>query len=158
MAESEIEAFNALHRLLGSISGEAVQAADEAAAAVFLAAAKAAAPVKTGQLQRSIKIITSAKSSALASSLQGNIAPRMWVSPEKKTGYYGFFVERGWVTVGSRRRGRASTGSTHSQRGAQGGHKVPGRPWFDPAIAAAEEAAVEAAESAFNAKLGELDT
>ena len=165
MAEVEIEAFSALHRLLAAVSNEAVAAADEAAAQVFLAAARSAAPVTSavhpghppGQLQRSVAIVRSANTKML-SSMQGNVAPRIFVGPTKKAGFYGYFVERGWTATGPKRRERAATNTTHSQKGVTGGHKIEGRPWFDPAIQGAQQQAAEAAQAAFDQKLQELDS
>ena len=165
MAESEIEAFNALHRLLAATSSEAVTAADQAAAQVFLAAGQTAAPVTQeknpdhppGQLRQSVAIITSNKTKML-SSMQGNVSQRIFVGPTKKLGFYGYFVEQGWTATGPKRRERPATNTTHAQHGVTGGHKIAGHPWFDPAIQAAKPTASQAAEAAFDQKLQELDS
>jgi len=181
MAESEFEAFNALRRLLVSIPKEAVPAAEDAAAQVYLNAAIAAAPRKTGTLAGSIKIIEG----KIRATLSGDVR-RVFVSPEKRKGYYGFFLEKGWrVPLGprqtfytkrgalaraarakglpgraftSRRLARSGRGAAHSQQGLTGYKQIPGRPWFWPAINAADSAAVQTAEVAFNEKLKELDS
>ena len=167
MAETEIEAFNALRRLLVATSTEAVEAADMAAADVYYRIIQGAAPVlkadtpspghPAGQLRASVKIIKSARTKLL-STMQGNVTPRIFVGPEKRAGYYGFFIEHGWVATGPRRRQRAAVGNTHSQRGVTGGHKVDAHPWFEPAVQQAESQAVQAAHTAFSAKLQELDS
>ena len=165
MAESEIEAFAALRNLLAAVSTEAVAAADQAAAEVYLRAAIAAAPVATrndashppGQLRESIEIVGSDKTKLL-SSMQGDVTRRIFVGPTKKKGFYGYFVERGWTATGPKRRARAATNTTHSQRGVSGGSKIEARPWFDPAIEGAESAAMEAAQNAFDQKLQDIDS
>jgi len=164
MAESEIEAFNALRKVLSAVSIEAVGAADEAAAEVYLRAAVAAAPIgpgnkehPSGQLRESIAIVRSNRT-ALLSSQQGGVGPRVFVGPTKKKGYYGYFIEHGWIATGPKRRGRIATNATHSQRGVAGGHKIPGHPWFEPAIKAAEARAMDAAQTAFDQKLKEIDS
>jgi len=165
MAESEIEAFNALHRLLAATSSEAVTAADEAAAQVFLSSARGAAPVTgeqhpghpPGQLRESVAIVRRAKTRML-SSMQGNVSQRIFVGPTKRQGYYGYFVEQGWTATGPKRRERPATNTTHAQHGVTGGHKIAGHPWFDPAIQAAQPTASQAAEAAFDQKLQELDS
>jgi hypothetical protein len=175
MAETEIEAFNALKRLLEAASNEAAAEAIEAAASVYLEAAKAAAPVgsdsnnpwskgfgrnashSSGQLRESIQIIGTDKSKLL-SSLQGNVSQRVFVGPEKKKGYYGFFVEKGHNTAGPHRIKRTANRTTHSQQGVISRKSVPARPWFEPAIKSAESRAIEAGQRAFNKKLEEIDS
>ena len=165
MAESEIEAFNALHRLLAATSSEAVTAADEAAAQVFLSSAQGAAPVTEephpghppDQLRESVSIVRSNKTKML-SSMQGNVSQRIFVGPTKRKGYYGYFVEQGWTATGPKRRERPAANTTHAQHGVTGGHKIAGHPWFDPAIQAAQPTASQAAEAAFDQKLQELDS
>jgi hypothetical protein len=169
MAEVEIKDFNDLVKLLKGASAEAVPAAVDAAAAVYLEAARAAAPVSqarqqfknlpahpSGQLRASIKVI-GGRQTRLLSSAQGNIARRVFVGPEKKTGYYGYLVEKGYTAMGGAgRKARKAKGGTHSQRGVSAGRKIRGRAWFEPAIKAADSAALRAAQDAFNAKLNEL--
>ena len=122
MAEVEIEAFNALRRLLAAVSTEAVAAADEAAAEVYLSAASAAAPVAEHESGSSARAAAGERGdrpggpSKLLSSQQGNIAHRIFVGPTKKKGFYGYFLERGWTATGPKRRARTATATTHSQR------------------------------------------
>jgi hypothetical protein len=165
MAETEIGAFNALIRLLEAASTEAAAAAIDAAANVYLEAARSAAPIGTslksshppGQLRESIRVIKSNKSS-LFSSLQGNVTQRVFVGPEKKTGYYGYFVEKGHKTAGRRRIARRATQTGHSQRGSTKSNSIAARPWFERAIQSAESRAIEAGQNAFNQKLEEIDS
>jgi hypothetical protein len=164
MAETEIEAFNALKRLLEAASTEAAAEAMNAAASVYLEAARAAAPVGSGslshlsgQLRESIKIIKSNKSKIM-SSMQGNISQRVFVGPEKKKGFYGYFVEKGHKTAGRHRIGRGSTNKTHSQKGSASKGSVAARPWFERVIQAAESRAIEEGQRAFNKKLEEIDS
>jgi hypothetical protein len=165
MAETEIEAFNALKRLLEAASTEAAAAAIDAAANVYLEAARAAAPVgssrkshhSSGQLRQSIQIIKSNKTKML-SSMQGNISQRVFVGPEKRKGYYGFFVEKGHKTAGPHRIGRQSTRTTHSQRGSKSRGSVAPRVWFESAIRSAEGRAIEEGQKAFYNKLAEIDS
>ena len=154
MANTGSEEFDALIRLLRATSAEAVPAAENAAALVYQNAATAAAPHKTGQLRSSVKIIEGRP----LKTLMGDTRRRLFVGPEKRKGYYGFFLEKGWTATGRRRRARVATASTHSQRGIAGGRKIPGRPWFEPAIRGADSAAVQAAEAAFSDKLQQLDS
>ena len=153
MAGIEADEFNALAKLLRATSAEAVPVAEDAAAQVYLQAAKSAAPRRTGQLQQSIKVIEGKP----RRTLMGDTRNRLFVGPEKKKGYYGYFVEKGWTATGPKRRKRGATMTTHSQSGVTGGRKIPGRPWFEPAVRSADAQAVQAAEAAFNAKLRELD-
>jgi hypothetical protein len=144
--------FNRLRRLLEATRAEAVPAAEEAAAQVYLQAARAAAPRKSGRLADSIQIVRGRTRGALSESGQ-----RLFVGPEKKKGYYGYFLEKGYVSVGSRRRKRAATATTHSQRGSEGGRNITARAWFGPAIKAVDSQAEAAAVAAFEAKVRELD-
>jgi HK97 gp10 family phage protein len=153
MAGIEADEFGALVKMLESIPEEAVPAAQDAAAEVFKAAAIAAAPVESGQLKGSIKIFKSKNRN-----LTGREFTRVLIGPEKKKGYYGFFLEKGWTATGPKRRGRKATKSAHSQRGVSGGRKIPDKPWFEPAMRQAEARAEQAAESAFEAKLRQKDS
>lgn len=147
----------ALRDMLMGVSKEAIVAAEDAAAKVFLRAARAAAPVDSGQLRSSIKIIEGKDKTVLAVEQGQSTRRRLFVGPEKKKGYYGFFVEKGHRTAGRKRIGRVASGNTHSQRGVAPTGSVGPRPWFEPAIRSAEAAATAAAETAFGAKLNELN-
>jgi hypothetical protein len=173
MAGFENDEFEALRGLLLATSKEAVPAGEDAAARVYLQAARAAAPIETtgnpfgkyrnatskhpGQLKGSIKIIRTRNRSTLSTEIGGNTIMRIFVGPEKKKGYYGFFVEKGHKTAGPHRIARKSSGSTHSQSGVTSRGNIAPHPWFEPAIRSAESSAMNAFESAFNSKLDELN-
>jgi hypothetical protein len=152
MAYEEANEFNTLRLMLKSVSAMALPAAEQAAAEVYLRAAQSAAPRRTGRLASSLQIFRGRTRGAMWESGQ-----RMFVGPERKRGYYGYFLEHGWVSVGSRRRQRGTGEIGHSQRGMTGGTWIGRWPWFEPAIEAAESQAMQAAEAAFNAKVQELD-
>lgn len=149
-----MDEFEALIHLLRATSAEAVPAAENAAAVVYRDAARAAAPRRSGQLASSIAVIEGRP----LRTLMGDTRRRLFVGPEKKKGYYGYFIEKGYTATGGRRRRRPATETTHGQKGVTGGRKIVGRPWFDPAMRSADAAATEAAESAFDAKMKELDS
>lgn len=167
MAGIEADEFTALIRLLRGASEEAGVAAENAAAIVLQRAAQAAAPRRTGQLAASIKIIESKDRKALAIRAGASPRLRLFVGPEKKKGYYGYFVEKGHrspkgkaiMIAGkpSRRIKRSGSGLAHSQSGLTTFTDIPAHPWFRPAIEAAIPQAEQAAEAAFDAKLEELD-
>ena len=167
MAEFEAEAFNKLRKMLESTSVEAVPAAEDAAAKVYLRAIRAAAPTakrwirktgvySTGDLKRSIKIVQG-REIKTPSVKAGTRTRRLFVGPTKKKGFYGFFIEKGWTATGPKRRQRTGRVRAHSQRGVTGGRTIAGRPWFSSAVRSADSEALHAAESAFNSKLRELD-
>jgi len=88
MARTDIEyAFEQIRDMLKNGSKEAINAATKAAADVYIRAAKQAAPKKTGQPAQSIGLIEGRPKSGHAKTL--------YVGPEKKKGYYGFFREKG---------------------------------------------------------------
>jgi len=158
MAGVEFKGLDDLRRSFGAIekavSGEALEAGEDAAAKVFRDAAKAAAPRDSGRLAKSIRIVKKAVRGKL-SSLQGSIR-KVYVGPEKKKGYYGYFVEKGYIWSKGRRRRRA-TPTTHSQRGPTAGSKrIPPRPWFKPAMDAAMGSAEQSFKKAFNEKLQQI--
>jgi hypothetical protein len=159
MAGFESEAFNALRDMLAGVSKEAIPEAEDAAAKVFLSAARAAAPVVSGRLRKSIAIIEGKDTGVLSTGFGGTTRRRLFVGPEWRKGYYGFFVEEGHKTAGPHRvrRSRSLDGRTHSQSGVETSKMVSARPWFEPAINASEPKALQAAEAAFNTKLQELN-
>lgn len=157
MAGFELDAFMALRDLLASMPREAIPAAEEAAAQVLVDAARAAAPVQSGQLRRSIGIIRGRDRNTLVSPI-GDSARRVFIGPEKRKGYYGFFLEKGHKTAGPHRVKRGTGGIAHSQSGVATQRMVPARPWFEPAIKSAEQSALTAAERAFNSKLEQLNS
>lgn len=181
--------FQALQQLLSSTMRQAVPAAEIAAARKYRSAARAAAPVDSGQLRRSINIIESKDKSPLYVGLDsgaGGLRRRLFVGPEKKQGYYGYFVEHGWnAPLGpsetfhalrgglarsyrerglpgrpfeSRRVARPAGRAAHSQQGLTKTKQIAGTLWFRQAIARADAAAYAAAEAAFNRKLSELNS
>lgn len=118
MASIEFEAFRALRDLIAATATEAIPAAEVAAARVFRNAARAAAPVQTvvksragvaydsAQLKSSISIIEGKDKSMLWVSADMGPSPRrrrLFVGPEKRKGYYGFFLEKGWQSSGKAR-------------------------------------------------------
>ena len=168
--------FDALIKLLRATSEEAVPAAEDAAAIVYRDAALAAAPRKTGQLAASIKVIEGRPQRALT----GSTRNRLFAGPEKKKGYYGYWLEHGWkmptgprLTYKTRRGDRwnpaghtyttgrrwriSGAGAAHSQMGRANYKQIPARPWFYASQRAADSQAVQAAETAFNAKMEELN-
>jgi hypothetical protein len=149
-----VEPFEGLVKLLRGASGEGLQAAQNAAAEVYRAAIAQAAPRRTGALAGSVGIYRSVNRKQLT----GDNLERLLVGPGKKTGYYGFFIEKGWIATGRARRERSGAGRTHGQKGVTGGRKIPGRPWFEAAVGAADDAAEKAAEATLEAKLHEIDS
>ena len=125
-----------VERLAGVSGIEALQSAQDSAAKVIRDAVKASAPRgETGQLSKSVKIFKSKPKGLSVSSTTA--AVRILIGPEKKKGYYGFFLAKGWRTplgnaqafttrrgrsFTTRRIARTATGSAHSQRGHPGCH------------------------------------
>ena len=165
MAKTELDAFGELMAILKAASTEGVDAAQEAAAQVFLKAAIAAAPVAissetnrpSGQLKSSIAIVKGIDKLGISSGIYGSTV-RLLVGPTKKKGFYGYFVEHGHKTAGPHRIKRAASGNTHSQSGTTSHSYVVAKPWFDNAIQDAENEAMSAAQKAFDAKLQEIDS
>jgi len=170
--------FDALIKLLRATSTEAVPAAEDAAAIVYRDAARAAAPRKTGQLAASIKVI---EGRPITGTLMGETRKRLFAGPEKKKGYYGYWLEHGWkhpigprITYTTKRgdrwnpaghtyttgRLRRYTGkAAHSQMGTESFKWIKSKykGWFEKSQRAADARAMAAAEAAFNAKLAEID-
>jgi hypothetical protein len=177
------EEFDALIRLLRATSEEAVPVAENAAAVVYRDAARAAAPRKTGQLAASVKVIEGRPAKGV---LYGETRRRLFAGPEKKKGYYGYFVEHGWkaptgprvtytttrgdrwnpaghtYTTGRRRRVESMVsrqgGRTASQMGRTSYKKIDAKPWFHRSQRNADSSAARAAETAFEGKMSELDS
>ena len=159
MAGVEFKGLDSLEKTFADIEkivqGEAIDAGEDAAAEIFKTAIHAAAPQKTGDLRSSISIVESRTKNVL-SNQQGSSRRRLYVGPSKKKGFYGFFLEKGWITSHGRRR-RAATKTTHSQTGpTAGGRKIPGREWFKPAVEAVMGRAEAAYHAAFGSKINEL--
>jgi hypothetical protein len=148
MAGVEIKGFQELVRNCNYFSKEvlekALQAAEDAAAQVVRQAVEAAAPRKTGQLAESVAVFESSDRKVLT----GSPRRRLLVGPGKKKGFYGFFVQKGWIWSKGRRK-RVASGNTHSQSGpTEGSHRIPPHPWF-PNSAEVEARAQSAGEAAF---------
>jgi len=150
MAGVEIKGFEELVRncsyLSKTVLEKALQAAEDAAAAVVKQAVESAAPRKTGQLAESIAVFEGIDRTALS----GSQRRRLLIGPGKKKGYYGFFLEKGWTWSKGRKK-RAASGNTHSQSGpTEGSHRIPPHPWF-PDQSVVEAKAYAAGEAAFMA-------
>ena len=150
--------FDALIKLLRATSEEAVPAAEDAAAVVYRDAARAAAPRKTGQLAASVKIIEGRPRRTLT----GSIRNRLFIGPERRKGYYGYWGEhgrKGFTIKPKKARALhwkdASGKDRYAMRANVG--PQPKRPWFYASQRGADSQAVQAAESAFNAKMEELN-
>jgi hypothetical protein len=152
MAGVEIKGFQELVRncnyLAKEVLEKALQAAEDAAAQVVRQAVESAAPRKTGQLAESVAVFEGIDRTAIA----GSPRRRLLIGPGKKKGYYGFFLQKGWVWSKGRRK-RAASGNTHSQSGpTEGIHRIPPHPWF-PDQSVVEAKAYAAGEAAFVASI-----
>lgn len=148
MAGVEIKGFQELVRNCNYLSKEvlekALQAAEDAAAKVVRQAVESAAPRKTDQLAESINVFEGIDRKALS----GSPRRRLLIGPGKKKGFYGFFLQKGWIWSKGRRK-RAAIGNTHSQSGpTEGSHRISPHPWF-PNPAEIESRAQTAGEAAF---------
>lgn len=115
------------------IQTEALAAAEEAASLVIKRAVESGVRhSRTGTLKRSIRIFRG-RSKGLTTTGQQNIIGRLLIGPEKRKGFYGFFLERGWNLT---RAGRVIK-------------KIPGTEWFSKAVRLAERAAEDAGKKAF---------
>lgn len=138
------------------IADEALAEAENAAARVAQYAIKAAAPRKTGQLARSVKIVRGKPKGNLTKEGGQTHLARLFVGPEKKKGYYGYFVEKGWKSTGSRRRRRSATATTHSQSGITQSTDIPGTGWFSNAAGRIESEMKKAAETALTQAINRM--
>jgi hypothetical protein len=86
MAGVEIRGFEELRRSVAALEKAVV---DEA----LKAAEDAAAPRRTGQLASSVNVFEGRDRKALS----GQTRRRLLVGPEKRKGFYGFFLEKGWI-------------------------------------------------------------
>jgi hypothetical protein len=148
MSGIEMKGFEELKRNVEQFSkivqDEAIKAAEDAAAQVVKSAVEAAAPRDTGQLASSVKVFESQDRKALT----GQTRRRLLIGPEKKKGFYGFFLQKGWIWSKGRRK-RAASGHTHSQSGpTEGRHRISPHKWF-PDPAQVEAQAFEAGQRAF---------
>jgi hypothetical protein len=153
MAGVEIKGFQELVRncnyLSRGVLEKALQAAEDAAAQGVRQAVESAAPRKTGQLARSVDVFEGVDRKALT----GSPRRRLLIGPGKKKGFYGFFLQKGWIWSKGRRK-RAASGNTNSQSGrTEGSHRIPPHPWF-PDPAEVEARARAAGEAAFMAVMG----
>jgi hypothetical protein len=150
MAGVEINRFQEIVRncnyLSKEVLGKALQAAEDAASQVVRQAVESAAPRKTGQLAGSINVFEGIDRKALSRSPRR----RLLIGPAKKKGFYGFFLQKGWIWSKGRKK-RAASGNTHSQSGSiESSHRIPPHAWF-PNPADVEAKAQEAGASAFMA-------
>jgi hypothetical protein len=131
----EIKGFEELRRnaerLGKAIAEEAVTAAEDAAARVVREAVVSAAPRKSGQLQSSVRIFEGIDRKALT----GSIRRRLLIGPEKRKGFYGYFVDGGWNT---------------------GGKRVSGTGWMTKAATSVERQAQEAGTAALEAVVSRI--
>jgi len=131
----ELKGFEELRRnaerLGKAIAEEAVTAAEDAAAKVVRAAVESAAPRKSGQLGSSVRVFEGVDRKALT----GSARRRLLIGPEKRKGFYGYFLDVGWNIRGKR---------------------VPGTGWMTKAAAAVERQAQEAGTAAFDAVVGRI--
>jgi hypothetical protein len=149
--------FTSLAELLKSVSGEGLDAATNAAAEVYKRAITDAAPRASGVLAASVGIFESRDKRQLS----GDNLRRVLVGPDKKKGFYGFFLEKGWTHTGRARKTRDSSPgrAAHGQKGtARTGKKISGNRWFTDAVAGANEAAEKAAADALESKIKEIDS
>jgi hypothetical protein len=154
MAGIEMKGFEDLKRNVEGFSkvvqDEAIKAAEDAAAQVVKTAVEAAAPRETGQLASSVRIFESQDRKVLS----GQSRRRLLIGPEKKKGFYGFFLQKGWIWSKGRRK-RAATSNTHSQSGpTAGSHRIPPHRWF-PDPAQVEAKALEAGKRSFELSINE---
>jgi hypothetical protein len=82
------------------VQDEAIQAAEDAAAKVVKTAVETASPRESGQLASSVQIFESRDRKALT----GQTRRRLLIGPEKKKGFYGFFLQKGWIWSKGRRK------------------------------------------------------
>ena len=135
MAGIEVKGFEELRRnaerLGKAIAEEAVTAAEDAAARVVKSAVESAAPRKSGQLESSVRIFEGVDRKALT----GSIRRRLLIGPEKRKGFYGYFLDVGWNIRGRR---------------------VSGTGWMTKAAASVERQAQEAGTAAFEAVVSRI--
>lgn len=100
------ELIDRFNRTISGLDTEGVEVLKQAAVDVFLPAIRAATPVGTqdnkskkrpghGELKRSVRV-TKGKSNALTSTGKATKLAVTRVGPEKKHGYYGYWLETGW--------------------------------------------------------------
>jgi hypothetical protein len=90
-----------------------------------------AAPRKSGQLQSSVRIFEGIDRKALT----GSIRRRLLIGPEKRKGFYGYFVDVGWNT---------------------GGKRVSGTGWMTRAATSVEQQALAVGTAAFEAVVNRI--
>jgi len=137
---------------------EALEAAENAAANVIKKRLQQAAPVGSaatkdkhpGQLKKSIRIVKykdRAQLHGLTSMvIERGATQKLVIGPERKTGFYGFFLEHGWQTPSFRRlKGYKYVKKQYpDQRPISGGHKG----WFTAVQETVEASAIKAGEEA----------
>ena len=147
---ASLDDFKELADLLKNGAEPAVKAAQNAAARVYVRAAKAAAPKDSGQLEQSIGISRRKETNLTAP--VGHY-DNVRVGPSQKMGYYGYFLEKDRKTAGPHRVSRRTGLPAHTQRGVVAQRVIPGKPWFEPAIKSAHDEALRAAEAAFESAM-----
>ncbi len=154
----EIRGFEELRRnaerFSKSIAANALRAAEDAAALVVKAGMEHAAP-RGSHVRRRNGFIRIAKSIIIYEaralrSLTESGNRRLLVGPSSKAPH-AFWLEKGWLAMGRRRRARIATATTHSQSGTPGGKRIAGRPWAAAAAHGIEAEAFEAGSKAFQA-------
>lgn len=143
-----------------------VWAAARASKEIIEAAAQGVHKV-SGSLGNSVKIIAY-KNRGLTGS---KFSDKLQIGPERKSGFQGFFVDRGWKhPTGPRknvqtrrgrsfvtgRRARTASGNTHSQSGVSGSKKIEGTHWFTKVIPQVETAAEKAGNEAITRRIKRL--
>lgn len=160
-------------------ANEAMDAAYKGAAQVYAAAIRAAAPVGRdpknkskkrpghGELKGSVRIYKGKSTELMRGGTTVKLG-RLLIGPAKDHGFYGFFLEKGWLAptgprfvvgylegkpITTGRRERYAHDNTHSQRGRPTSRKINTQHenWFRNAITYVEGAALQKAAQAFEA-------
>jgi hypothetical protein len=129
-----------LNEFARAIEFDALREAENAAAQAVIRIIQANTPRASGDLAGAIEVIESSDRRALSKGARR----RLLVGPNKKMGFHGYWIDRGWKhPKGPRerkqtRRGRSFTtgrltranGRVHSQQGISGYVQVRPRYWF----------------------------
>ena len=167
MAGIKIEGLDAILKQLRDIGAtatmEALEAAENAAAQLVKERLRQAAPVGStatrdkhpGQLRRSIRVVKYKDRAQLhglvSMTIDRGATQKMVIGPERKTGYYGYFLEHGWRSPSFRRikGSKYLTKMYPNQKRIHGGHQG----WFSRVVDTVEESAMAAGEAAAMALL-----
>jgi len=142
---------------------EALEAAENAAAKLIKERLQQAAPVGSpatkdkhpGQLRKSIRIVRYKDRAQLhglvSMTIDRGATQKLVIGPERKTGYYGFFLEHGWSSPSFRRiKGSKYLMKSYSNlKRISGGHQG----WFSRVADTVERSATAAGEAAAMALL-----